>query len=92
MPMKQSRQIRIRLPAPLAKELEAFPPQVRGRILSLLWLEQKHGVDLNALLSMRQELVNLGNLFNQCLRLSHGQWVNTEILQKVIELLRRLHA
>jgi hypothetical protein len=90
--MKQSRQIRIRLPAPLAKELEAYPPQVRGRLLSLLWLERKEGLDLNALLSMRQELANLGNLLNQSLRISQGQWVHIESLQKVIELIRRLHA
>jgi hypothetical protein len=89
--MKQSLQLRIRLPEPLAKELEAFPPRMRGRLLSLLWLERKQGVDLNALLSMRQELANLGNLLNQSLRLNQGRMVDTEALRKVIELLRRLH-
>jgi hypothetical protein len=47
-------------------------------------------VDLAALLEMRRELVSLGNLLNQALRLSWGTAVDRDALREVVLKLGRL--
>jgi hypothetical protein len=87
--MKNSRQLRIRLPKSQAAMWLALPPSVRSKAVAMV-LGAVGNVNLAELASVRRELVNLGTLLNQSLRVSGGRSVDDDALKACVELLSRL--
>jgi hypothetical protein len=84
-----SRQIRIRLPGEEAVRYLALPPRERSIAVAMI-LRSVDGIDLKTLVVMRNELVNLGTLINQSLRVSQGKSVNEIALTDAVKLLKTL--
>ena len=80
-------QIRIRLTDQTARRLLTLSPRARCRAASLMISATMDNIDLDELLAMRRELVALGNLLNQSLRLSWGASVDESALRGVVKKL-----
>ena len=89
-PHPPSKQLRIRTSEDVAERLLALSPRTRSRAVSLMVAANLERVDLTALMEMRRELVALGNLLNQSLRLSWGTAVDRDALREVVQKLGRL--
>ena len=87
--MKNSRQLRIRLPKSQAAMWLALPPSVRSKAVAMV-LGTVGNVNLAELASMRREMVNLGTLLNQSLCVSHGRSVDDNALKACVALLARI--
>ena len=84
------RQVRLRLTPTLATQLHALPHRARAEAVALTLNASLAGIDVARLLGYRQQLVNLGNLINQSLRVSRGQLVNLVALQQAMAVLKQL--
>ena len=80
-------QLRIRLTDQTARRLLTLPPRARCRAASMMISATMDNIDLGELFAMRRELVALGNLLNQSLRLSWGGSVDESALRGVVEKL-----
>jgi hypothetical protein len=89
-PPTTSKQLRIRTSEDVAVRLLTLSPRARSRAVSLMVAAALERVDLAVLLEMRRELVSLGNLLNQSLRLSWGTAVDRDALREVVLKLGRL--
>jgi len=89
-PPTASKQLRIRTSEDVAVRLLTLSPRARSRAVSLMVAAALERVDLAVLLEMRRELVSLGNLLNQSLRLSWGTAVDRDALREVVLKLGRL--
>ena len=87
--MKNSIQLRVRLPRSQAARWLALPPPVRAKAVALV-MATAGNIDLAELAAMRRELINLGTLINQSLKLSHGSTINEAALNECVSLLSRL--
>ena len=87
--MKNSTQIRVRLPRKQAQRMMALPPSSRSKAVAMI-LNACGEIDLRELVTMRRELVNLGTLLNQSLKASRGQRVNENNLGQCVALLKKL--
>ena len=87
--MKNSVQLRVRLPRAQAALWLALPPVVRAKAVAMV-MGAAGNINLAELAATRRELVNLGQLLNQCLRVSGGRSVDDEALKACVELLARL--
>jgi len=87
--MKNSIQLRVRLPRSQAARWLALPPSIRAKAVALV-MASAGNIDLAELAAMRRELTNLGTLINQSLKLSHGSTVNEAALNKCVSLLSSL--
>ena len=73
---------RARLPLPLARQLMALAPGLRGRTMAFLVQAHVHGLDLQKLVESAPELRRLGVLINQSLRLSRGRGVDIPAVEQ----------
>ena len=89
--MKNSTQIRVRLPNNQAQRWLDLPPTYRAKAVAMV-LNAAGEIDLNQLAKQRRELVNLGTLLNQSLANSHGSSVNEKALVQCVDLLKKLTA
>jgi hypothetical protein len=87
--MKNSVQLRIRMPRQEATRWLALPPSSRSKAVSLV-LSAAGTCDLNELAAMRRELSSLGTLLNQSLRTSLGKSVNINALNECVSVLKHL--
>ena len=87
--MKNSVQLRIRLPRAQATRWLVLPPSARAKAVALV-LASAGTIDLAELVALRRPLVNLGTLLNQSLRNSLGHSVNEKALKECVSLLSRL--
>ena len=67
---------------PLAQQLLALPPGLRGRTMALIALAHVQGLDLQKLVAATVELRRLGVLINQSLRVSRGASVDLPALME----------
>lgn len=87
--MKNSTQLRIRLPRENASRWLELPPVSRAKAVALV-LNAWGKIDLKELVAMRRELTNLGTLLNQSLAASSGQSVDEKALTQCVGLLKKL--
>ena len=87
--MKNSTQIRVRLPSNQAQKWLTLPPSSRAKAVAMV-LNAAGEIDLPELAKMRRELVNLGTLLNQSLAASHGRRVDEITLGQCVSLLKKL--
>jgi hypothetical protein len=87
--MKNSTQIRVRLPGINASKWLELPPSSRAKAVAVV-LNAWGEIDLKELVAMRRELVNLGTLLNQSLAVSYGQGVDEKSLSQCVGLLKKL--
>jgi hypothetical protein len=87
--MKDSVQIRIRLPKAKASPWLDIPPVLRSKVVGMV-LGAVGTINLAELASMRRELVNLGTLLNQSLCVSRGRSVDDAALKQCVALLSRI--
>ena len=88
--MKPTTQLRIRLSDNAAQRLLVIPPRARSRVASILVASGMEKIDLATILEARRELVSLGNLLNQSLRLSWGERADGAALQAIIKKMEAL--
>lgn len=88
--MSPTLQIRIRLSRGAAARLLSLPPRARSRAVSFILSSFEEGLDLGELLQARRELVALGVLINQSLRLSWGKSTDAVALGSVLKKLQRI--
>lgn len=88
--MSPNLQLRIRLSKGSAQRFLSLPPRSRSRAVSFLVASACEGIDLPALLQARRELVSLGVLINQSLRLSWGQSADGVALRELLKKLQRI--
>jgi hypothetical protein len=89
--MKNSTQLRIRMPREKASHWLELPPSSRAKAVAVV-LNAWGEIDLKELVAMRRELVNLGTLLNQSLAASYGQSVDEMSLGQCVSLLKKLTA
>lgn len=87
--MKNSTQIRVRLPQSQAQKWMTLPPTSRAKAVALV-LNAAGEINLAELVKYRRELVNLGTLLNQSLAASHGHRVDEATLGQCVSLLKKL--
>jgi hypothetical protein len=87
--MKNSIQLRIRLPRQGAEKWLDLPPTARAKAVALV-LGSAGEIDLKQLVGMRRELVNLGTLLNQSLEASCGRVVDGNALKECVTLIKKL--
>jgi hypothetical protein len=87
--MKNSVQLRVRLPKAKAALWLALPPSVRAKAVAMV-MGAVGDINLVELAAMRRELVNLGTLMNQSLCVSHGRSVDDDALKACVALLSRI--
>jgi len=90
--MNTTTQIRIRISKPVASRLSSLPPLSRGRAISFLLASTQEGLDLNELLLARRDLISLGVLINQSLRLSWGETTDGVALHALLKIFQRILA
>ena len=83
-------QVRLRLGQNAATQLRELPARVRSEVVTLTVNAALAGVPVVQLVGYRQQLVNLGNLINQSLRVSRGQSVNVEAVKQAAEVIQKL--
>ena len=88
--MNQTNQLRIRLSKGMASRLASLPPRSRSRAVAFLLASVQDGLDLAELLQARRELISLGVLINQSLRLSWGQTTDGVALHALLHKLQRI--
>lgn len=88
--MNSNLQIRIRLSKGVASRFASLPPRSRSRAVSFLLASVQEGLDLAELLQARRELISLGVLINQSLRLSWGQSTDGVALHALMKILQRI--
>lgn len=86
----KTKQMRIRVSPQIAAQFEALPPRARGQAVSLILGAWAGGLDLQALLKVRQVVVNTSNLVNQSLRTSWGRTVDAEAASQLVRTLRQV--
>ena len=82
--------LRLRLAPAAAEPLRELPARVRAEVVALLVNAALAGVPVERLVGFRQELKNLGLLINQSLRVSCGQSVNVEAVERVAGVISKL--
>lgn len=90
--MSPSLQLRIRLSKGSAQRFLALPPRSRSRAVSFLLASVQDGLDLAELLQARRELISLGVVINQSLRLSWGKTTDGVALRALLKKLDRILA
>jgi len=88
--MKNSTQLRIRLPGDLAQELGGLSPRARARVITLIMRGQMAGVKAVDLVAVHRNLVLVGHLLNQSLRSSNGKLANVMAVGQCVDLLKGL--
>ena len=76
----------------MASRFASLPPRSRSRAVSFLLASVQEGLDLAELLQARRELISLGVLINQSLRLSWGQSTDGVALRALLKHLQRILA
>ena len=74
----------------MASRLASLPPRSRSRAVAFLLASVQDGLDLTELLQARRELISLGVLINQSLRLSWGQTTDGVALHALLHKLQRI--
>lgn len=90
--MSSNLQLRIRLSKGSAQRFLSLPPRSRSRVVSFLLASVQDGLDLTELLQARRELISLGVLINQSLRLSWGQTTDAVALRELLKKLQKILA
>jgi len=91
-PAKRARgqQVRLRLAPAAAEQLRPLPARVRAEVATLTLNAALAGVPVTDLVGYRQQLVNLGNLINQSLRVSRGQSFDVVAVERAAEVISKL--
>lgn len=84
------RQIRLRLTPSAAEQLAGLHYTVRAEIVALLVTTGLMDVDPAQLVGARQELVNLGRLLNQSLRVACGTAFDVSVAQRAVSIINAL--
>jgi hypothetical protein len=87
--MKNSTQIRVRLPKHDAEKWLTLPPSSRAKAVALV-LNAAGAIDLAELVKLRPQLSNLGTLLNQSLAVSRGRNVDGKALCECVQLVQKL--
>ena len=87
--MKNSVQLRIRLPRQDCEKWLELPPTSRAKAVALV-LRSAGEIDLKQLVGMRRELINLETLLSQSLEASSAQTVDENVLYECVELIKKL--
>ena len=81
---------RARLPLPLARQLMALPPGLRGRTMAFILQAYSAGLDLQKLVGAADQLRRLGVLLNQSLRCTGGAVPDENALRDAAKLIGSL--
>jgi len=83
-------QLRVRIPDDLASELAGLSPRARARVVALIMHGHLMGVKATDLLAVHRNLVLVGHLLNQSLRVSHGKIADEAAVVRCVDLLKGL--
>ena len=84
------RQVRLRLTPAVATQLAELPHTTRAEVVALLVNAGLNGIDATCLVGQRQELVNLGRLLNQSLRVIRGHAFDVASAYRAVAILNSL--
>ena len=82
--------IRIRINREMGERLAGLRPVLRGQVVATVLEAHAAGVDLAELLAVRRELVRLGTLLNQSLRVSRGALPDAAAVQDAAQIITAL--
>jgi len=82
--------LRIRINNDLGERFATLRPVLRGQAVAMMLEAHGLGVDLAELLAARRELVRLGTLLNQSLRVSRGLLVDVAAVEAAAKIITEL--
>jgi len=82
--------LRIRTTDEVGKRLLGLRPVLRAQVVATVLEAHAQRIDLAELLAMRRELVRLGTLLNQSLRVSKGTLTNTAAVEQAAAIVTDL--
>jgi hypothetical protein len=83
-------QVRLRLTPATADQLNGLPARIRAEVATMALNCALAGIPVAEVVGYRRELKNLGLLLNQSLRISRGQSVNVEAVERVVDVIEKL--
>ena len=82
--------IRIRLQNDMGERLAGLRPVLRSQVVAMVLEAHGLGLDLGQLLAVRRELVRLGTLLNQSLRVSRGMLIDAAAVEQAAKIILEL--